>query len=67
MPAGTTSGRTFRVKGRGIPRKGGTGDLMVTVEVAVPARLSDEAKAALQAYAAAAPEDPRAQLKQAAS
>ena len=67
VPPGTTSGRTFRVKGRGIPRKGGVGDLMVTVEVAVPARLSDEAKAALEAYAAAAPEDPRAQLKEAAS
>ena len=67
VPAGTTSGRTFRVKGRGIPRKGGAGDLMVTVEVAVPARLSDEAKTALQAYAAVATDDPRAHLNEAAS
>ena len=59
VPPGTTSGRTFRVKGRGVP---GKGDLLVTVEVAVPQRLSDEARAALQAYAAAAPDDPRAGL-----
>ncbi len=59
VPAGTSSGRTFRVKGRGVP---GKGDLLVTVEVAVPARLSPEAETALQAYAAAAPDDPRAHL-----
>ena len=62
LPAGTASGRTFRVRGRGVPGKAGAGDLLVTVEVAVPARLSDAARAALQAYAAAAPDDPRAGL-----
>ena len=40
IPAGTASGRTFRVRGRGVPkRSGGTGDLLVTVEVAVPKNL----------------------------
>ena len=34
---GTPSGRTLRVRGRGVPAKSGTGDLLVTVEVAVPA------------------------------
>ncbi len=62
LPACTASGRTFRVRGRGVPRSGGAGDLLVTVEVAVPARLSEAAKAALRAYADAAPEDPRADL-----
>lgn len=57
IPAGTANGRTFRVKGRGVP---GKGDLLATVEVAVPARLSKEAEKALEAYAAAAPDDPRA-------
>jgi molecular chaperone DnaJ len=38
IPPGTRSGRTFRVRGRGV--KGG--DLLVTVEVAVPATLDDE-------------------------
>jgi molecular chaperone DnaJ len=63
IPAGTTSGRTFRVRGRGVERKGKTGDLLVTVEVAVPAKLDDAATAALQSYAEATKEfDPRADL-----
>ncbi len=61
IPAGTASGRTFRVKGRGVP---GKGDLLATVEVAVPARLSKEAEKALEAFAAAAPDDPRAHFTQ---
>lgn len=66
IPPGTSNGRTFRVKGRGVPRKNGTaGDLLVTVEVAVPQKLSAEAKKALEAFAAAAPEDPRAHLSEA--
>ena len=62
IPAGTASGRTFRVRGRGVPRKAGAGDLLVTVEVAVPARLPDAAAEALRSYAAAMPDDPRAGL-----
>jgi molecular chaperone DnaJ len=54
VPPGTPSGRTFRVKGRGVPagKKGATGDLLVTVEVAVPASLTDEQRAAVEALAA---------------
>ena len=63
IPPGTSSGRTFRVKGRGVP---GKGDLLATVEVAVPARLSKEAEQALRAYAAVASDDPRAHLVQGA-
>ena len=64
VPAGTANGRTFRVRGRGATRRDGTmGDLLATVEVAVPRALSDEARAALAAYVAAADEpDPRAHL-----
>ncbi len=62
LPAGTASGRTFRVKGRGVPKKSGVGDLLVTVAVAVPARLPDRAADALRAYAEAMPDDPRAGL-----
>jgi molecular chaperone DnaJ len=40
IPAGTQSGKTFRLKGKGAPRKGGTGDLLVTVRVTVPSKLS---------------------------
>ena len=63
VPAGTTTGRTFRVKGRGVPKKT-PGDLLVTVEVAVPQNLTAEARRHLEAYAAAAPDDPRAHLKE---
>ena len=63
IPAGTTSGRTLRVRGRGMTRRDGThGDLLVTVEVAVPKTLSDDARAALTSYAEAQHDDPRAHL-----
>jgi molecular chaperone DnaJ len=64
LPAGTTSGRVLRVRGRGVARKDGTkGDLLVTVEVAVPRKVSGQAKEALEAYrAATAGENPRAHL-----
>jgi molecular chaperone DnaJ len=64
VPAGTPNGRTFRARGKGFTRSDGTkADLLVTVEVVVPARLSEDARSALQAYAEAADEpDPRARL-----
>jgi molecular chaperone DnaJ len=63
IPAGTASGRTFRVRGRGVQRRGKAGDLLVTVEVAVPGKLDDGATEALQSYAEATKEfDPRADL-----
>jgi molecular chaperone DnaJ len=64
IPAGTASGRTFRVRGRGVPKRtGNPGDLLVTVEVAVPGRLDDAATRALQDYADATKGfDPRADL-----
>jgi molecular chaperone DnaJ len=52
IPAGTQPGTQFRVKGRGVPRKGGRrGDLIVTVDVEVPKRLSRKARKALVDYA----------------
>jgi molecular chaperone DnaJ len=62
IPAGTRSGRTFRVKGRGVPHAKGGGDLLVTVEVAVPAKLSDAERRAVEELAAASDESPRAHL-----
>ena len=51
IPAGTPNGRTLRVKGRGVPRKSGkAGDLLVTVEVALPKDLDAAATSALRAY-----------------
>ncbi|ARQ69601.1 molecular chaperone DnaJ [Streptomyces marincola] len=68
LPPGTPAGRTMRARGKGAVRKDGSrGDLLVTVEVAVPAALDDKAKKALEEYRAAAEgEDPRAGLFEAA-
>ncbi len=63
VPAGTPSGRTLRVKGRGVRQGSSTGDLRITVQVVVPQRLDDDARAAVEAYAAAtAGQDPRTEL-----
>ncbi|MEU3748097.1 MULTISPECIES: molecular chaperone DnaJ [Streptomyces] len=68
LPAGTPNGRTMRARGKGAVRKDGTrGDLLVTVEVAVPKELDDKAREALETFReATASEDPRAELFQAA-
>jgi molecular chaperone DnaJ len=64
IPAGTPSGRTFRVRGKGVRRKDGTtGDLLVTVDVQVPTDLSAKAKSALEEFRdATAGPDPRSDL-----
>ena len=67
IPAGTANGRTFRVRGKGVPRKGGDGtprgDLLVTVEVTVPTALSADARHAVEALRDATNgDDPRADL-----
>lgn len=60
---GTPSGRTLRVRGRGVPRReGGLGDLLVTIDVDVPVNLSAEARKALEEYAHQAPPPPRAAI-----
>ena len=48
---GTPSGRTLRVKGRGVTKGSTTGDLLVTVEVQVPQRVDGKALEALQKFA----------------
>ena len=55
----TQSGSRHRVKGRGIASKKHTGDLIVTVDVDVPAELSDEQRAAIDDLARATTINPR--------
>ncbi|MFD9740910.1 molecular chaperone DnaJ [Umezawaea sp. NPDC059074] len=64
VPAGTASGRILRAKGKGIEKRDGkTGDLLITLQVAVPNNMDAKAKEALEAYAeATAQHDPRAEL-----
>ena len=49
VPAGTKSGRVLRVRGRGVPASSGAGDLLVTVEVAVPSTLTEAEREAVEA------------------
>jgi molecular chaperone DnaJ len=61
---GTPSGRVLRVRNRGVPRRdGGLGDLLVTIEVEVPANLSPEARKALEEYALHAPPPARGPIE----
>ena len=55
VPAGTQSGQTLRLRGRGLPAAGGkAGDLLAAVQVAVPRRLSPAARKHYEALAALA-------------
>ncbi|MFF5176916.1 molecular chaperone DnaJ [Micromonospora sp. NPDC000316] len=63
VPPGTPSGRVLRARGKGVVRRDGqAGDLLVTLEVVVPARLSDEARTALEAFAEQSPSAAREHL-----
>ena len=53
IPAGTASGKRFRVRGQGIEKEGTKGDLIVQVEVAVPEKLTPEQEEAMKAFAEA--------------
>jgi molecular chaperone DnaJ len=68
VPAGTPSGRTLRIKGRGVATAKHTGDLLVTVQVVVPQKLSRAQKKALEEFAADVDgEDVRAGLRERAA
>ena len=60
---GTPNGRVLRVKGRGVESSKGTGDLLATVEIAVPAHVNSKAAELLEQFSAElGDEDPRADL-----
>ncbi|MDE3064572.1 MAG: molecular chaperone DnaJ [Acidobacteriota bacterium] len=61
VPAGTQGGTTMRVRGRGVPAAGkhAAGDLLVTVNVAVPTTLTKEQRALVERLAAALGEEER--------
>ena len=61
VPAGTPSGKTFRVRGKGAPKRGGGhGDLLATVVVDVPRKLSKEQKKLVEQLGEATETPPRA-------
>lgn len=64
LAPGTSNGRVLRIKGHGVKGTNGVGDLLVSVEVQVPQRISAKAQEALQEFAdETAGEDVRAEFK----
>jgi molecular chaperone DnaJ len=63
VPPGTQSGKTVRVRGKGIPRASGDpGALLVTFDVVVPTDLDDDARKLVEDLGAALPANPREHL-----
>jgi len=62
IPSGTSSGRTFRLKGKGFPVKGGRGDLLATVRIMLPQASDPELEALMKKWRSEKPYDPRKDL-----
>ena len=61
VPAGTQSGQSFRLRGKGMPRKGGDGrgDFFAVVKIVVPRELSDRERALFEELAKTSSFKPR--------
>src|SRR5581483_5901282 len=59
IPKNTSSGRTFRLKGKGLPKTGGNGDLLVTTRIMLPDGNNAELEALMQKWREAHPYNPR--------
>ncbi len=66
LPAGSSTGRKLRLRGRGLPNpRGQNGDLLAEVQVVVPTRLSDEEKALFEQLAETSSFEPTFEAKNA--
>ena len=59
LPAGASSGRTFRLKGKGLPGKNGPGDLFVTARIVLPDGVDADLEELMRAWRDGKPYDPR--------
>ena len=59
VPPWTSSGRTFRLKGKGFPAKEGHGDLLATVQIVLPERVDPDLDALMKKWRSEKPHDPR--------
>ena len=62
VPKNTSSGRTFRLKGKGLPKTGGTGDLFVTIRIMLPDGNDAELEALMEKWRDQHPYNPRSGL-----
>jgi DnaJ-class molecular chaperone len=59
VPPGANAGRTFRLKGKGLPIRGGRGDLFVTTRIVLPDRPDPELEEMMRRWREGKPYDPR--------
>lgn len=64
VPPGSNTGKTLRLKGRGIKAKGKHGDQLVTLVVVMPERMDDELKAFAEEWREKHAYDPRRKLRE---
>jgi DnaJ-class molecular chaperone len=62
IPKNTSSGRTFRLKGKGLPKAGASGDLFVTTRIMLPDGNDAELEALMEKWRSAHPYNPRSDL-----
>jgi DnaJ-class molecular chaperone len=62
IPKNTSSGRTFRLKGKGLPKTGGSGDLFVTTKIILPDGNDAELEQLMQKWRDGHPYNPRSDL-----
>ena len=59
VPAWTSSGRTFRLKGKGFPAKSGRGDLLATIRIVLPEKSDPELDELMKKWRTEKSYDPR--------
>jgi DnaJ-class molecular chaperone len=59
IPAGTNGGRAFRIKGKGIPSKDGSGDLYATIRIVLPEHNDPELEELMRKWRESGSYDPR--------
>jgi DnaJ-class molecular chaperone len=62
IPPGTSSGRTFRLKGKGLPATDGPGDLLATVRIVLPPGADPRLEELMRKWRDESPYDPRQDL-----
>jgi DnaJ-class molecular chaperone len=59
IPPGSSSGRTFRLKGKGLPAKDGPGDLLATIQIVLPQGSDPRLEALMREWRDESPYEPR--------
>jgi DnaJ-class molecular chaperone len=62
IPKNTSSGRTFRLKGKGLPKGAASGDLFVTMRIVLPDGHDTELEALMEKWRDSRPYNPRSGL-----